>query len=278
MTAATNDQKEYADTMEYVRKESNRLGQSTKEMGLGFAKVLQSAQGKMDIEKTKRLFTGFGELMTVFGSTVEDQQGVYRAIGQMLSKGKVEAEEVGQLAERGISRELIKRAAEKTYGLKAGEYEAYQKAGKVKIPEIADNLAEMLSELARKNGALEKALNNSRVAQQKFNNQLDHLKLVILEGGLDKALAFMFNTLTKLAQAAENFGTGLKGVLTGLKEFKKLVDEATNGNGLLTIALIALTPVIFRVGKLAFTLGRLLFTMGRVAGGIRPIFAEIWIS
>lgn len=252
MTSATENQKEYANAMEYVRSESNRLGQDTREMGMGFAKVLQSASGKMSIEKTKKLFTGFGELMTVFGSSVEDQQGVYRAIGQMLSKGKVEAEEVGQLAERGISREYIKRAAMKTYKLKDGQYEAYQKAGKVKIPEIADELAKILSEQANKNNALEKALNNSRVAQQRFNNALNELKLKILEGGLDQALAKLFNVLTDLTQV----GKELIDIFQALAKYARKLKESVsslNGETVIFIGTIAaLLPLLFKKKKSIF--------------------------
>lgn len=276
MTSATDGQIEYANAMEYVRKESNRLGQSTLEMGMGFAKVLQSAQGKMGIEKTKRLFTGFGELMTVFGSSVEDQQGVYRALGQMLSKGKVEAEEVGQLAERGISREVIKKAAERRYGLKnAGDYEKYQKAGKVKIPEIADELAKVLSEMANRNGALAKSLDNSRVAQERFNNKLYELKLKILEGGLDTALKKLFDGLMEVATAAENAGTALAYTIEQFKVFKKWLDSVTDGNGSLSIIMTIIGVLLLRNAKLFLSLGRLLFTLGRATLSVRSIFAGL---
>ena len=74
MTASTKDAEEYAKAMEYVRSESNRLGASTTEMGLGFAKVMQSVQGKLSLEKTQKIFTGFGELMTVMGNSADDQK------------------------------------------------------------------------------------------------------------------------------------------------------------------------------------------------------------
>lgn len=256
MTAATDSNADFVKSMEYVRKESDRLGQSTKEMGMGFAKVLQSAQGKMSLEKTQRLFTGLGELMTVFGSSAEDQQGVYRALGQMLSKGKVEAEEVGQMAERGLSREIFRQAAVRTYGIKDTDYDKFQKAGKVKIPEIADALAQITSEMARKNGALDKALNTSLVSQQRLMNNIDNLAKNILQGGLDTALKSLFEGLNDLVLALNDVASGIKFVITGWKELKKLLDEVTNGNGALSIILGIVTLQLLRKGKVIIGLIR----------------------
>jgi tape measure domain len=254
MTAATDSNADFVKSMEYVRKESDRLGQSTKEMGMGFAKVLQSAQGKMSLEKTQKLFTGLGELMTVFGSNAEDQQGVYRALGQMLSKGKVEAEEVGQMAERGLSREIFRQAAVRTYGIKDTDYDKFQKAGKVKIPEIADELAKITSDMARKNGALDKALNTSLVSQQRLMNNIDTLSKNILQGGLDTALKGLFEGLNSLVLALNDVGSGIKFVITGWKELKKLLDEATDGNGALAIILGVVSLLLLRKGKLIVSL------------------------
>ena len=112
MLMAAEDQNQYAKSLEFVRKESHRLGQDTTEMGMAFGKVLQSAKGKMDFKEVQNTFTAFGEMMVAMGSNVEDQKGVYRALTQMLSKGKIEAEEEGQMAERGLpAKELVKKAA-----------------------------------------------------------------------------------------------------------------------------------------------------------------------
>ena len=243
MTASTKDAEEYAKAMEYVRAESNRLGQSTTEMGLGFAKVMQSVQGKLSLEKTQKIFTGFGELMTVMGNSADDQKGVYRAMTQMFSKGKIEAEEEGQIAERGLPiKELIKKAAMEVYKVDQKGYEKMRKAGAVKAEDVLPRVAELMSAMANKNNALDKALNQSVVKQQQFMNRLNDFAENIMTGGLDSMLSNIFDKLTSLVDILSEITTGAKG-------FKKAIDDLTNGNGLLSIALTLLIGLLFKKRK-----------------------------
>lgn len=243
MTASTKDAEEYAKAMEYVRTESNRLGQSTTEMGLGFAKVMQSVQGKLSLEKTQKIFTGFGELMTVMGNSADDQKGVYRAMTQMFSKGKIEAEEEGQMAERGLPmKELVKRAAMEVYKVDQKGYEKMRKAGAVKAEDVLPRVAELMSEMANKNNALEKSLNQSLVKQQQFMNRLNDFAENIMTGGLDAMLGNVFDKLSALVDI-------LSEITTGAKAFKKSIDDLTGGNGLLSIALTIVLGLLFKKRK-----------------------------
>ena len=243
MTASTKDAEEYAKAMEYVRKESNRLGQSTTEMGLGFAKVMQSVQGKLSLEKTQKIFTGFGELMTVMGNSADDQKGVYRAMTQMFSKGKIEAEEEGQMAERGLPiKELIKKAAMEVYKVDQKGYEKMRKAGTVKAEDVLPRVAELMSAMANKNNALEKALGQSLTKQQQFMNRLNDFAENIMTGGLDAMLSNIFDKLTSLVDILSEITTGAKG-------FKKAIDDLTGGNGLLSIALTLIIGLLFKKRK-----------------------------
>ena len=243
MTASTKDAEEYAKAMEYVRKESNRLGQSTTEMGLGFAKVVQSVQGKLSLEKTQKIFTGFGELMTVMGNSADDQKGVYRAMTQMFSKGKIEAEEEGQMAERGIPiKELVKKAAMEVYKVDQKGYQKMRKAGAVKADDVLPRVAELMSEMANKNNALEKSLNQSLVKQQQFMNRLNDFAENIMTGGLDAMLGNIFDKLTDLVDILSEITDGAKG-------FKKSIDDLTGGNGLLAIALTFVLGLLFKNRK-----------------------------
>ena len=243
MTASTKDAEEYAKAMAYVRAESNRLGQSTTEMGLGFAKVMQSVQGKLSLEKTQKIFTGFGELMTVMGNSADDQKGVYRAMTQMFSKGKIEAEEEGQMAERGLPmKELIKKAAMEVYKVDQKGYEKMRKAGAVKAEDVLPRVAELMSEMANKNSALDKALNQSVVKQQQFMNRLNDFAESIMTGGLDAMLGDIFDKLSALVDI-------LSEITTGAKAFKKSIDDLTGGNGLLSIALTLIIGLLFKKRK-----------------------------
>ena len=243
MTASTKDAEEYGKAMAYVRSESNRLGQSTTEMGLGFAKVMQSVQGKLSLEKTQKIFTGFGELMTVMGNNADDQKGVYRAMTQMFSKGKIEADEEGQMAERGLPmKELIKKAAMEVYKVDQKGYEKMRKAGTVKAEDVLPRVAELMSEMANKNNALDKALEQSSNKQQQFMNRLNDFAESIMTGGLDAMLGDIFDKLSALVDI-------LSEITTGAKEFKKSIDDLTGGNGLLSIAVTLVLGLLFKKRK-----------------------------
>lgn len=243
MTASTKDAEEYTKAMEYVRTESNRLGQSTTEMGLGFAKVIQSVQGKLSLEKAQKIFTGFGELMTVMGNSADDQKGVYRAMTQMFSKGKIEAEEEGQMAERGLPiKELVKKAAMEVYKVDQKGYQKMRKAGAVKAEDVLPRVAELMSEMANKNNALEKALEQSLTKQTQFMNRLNDFAENIMTGGLDAMLSNIFDKLTSLVDILSEITTGAKG-------FKKAIDDLTGGNGLLSIALTLVIGLLFKKRK-----------------------------
>ena len=259
MTASTKDAEEYAKAMAYVRAESNRLGQSTTEMGLGFAKVMQSVQGKLSLEKTQKIFTGFGELMTVMGNSADDQKGVYRAMTQMFSKGKIEAEEEGQMAERGLPmKELIKKAAMEVYKVDQAGYAKMRKAGTVKAEDVLPRVAELMSEMANKNDALDKALNQSVVKQQQFMNRLNDFAENIMTGGLDAMLGDIFDKLSALVDI-------LSEITTGAKEFKKSIDDLTGGNGLLSIALTFILGLLFKKRKAISSVARNLKSFSSIA-------------
>ena len=240
MTASTKDAEEYGKAMAYVRSESNRLGQSTTEMGLGFAKVMQSVQGKLSLEKTQKIFTGFGELMTVMGNSADDQKGVYRAMTQMFSKGKIEAEEEGQMAERGLPmKELIKKAAMEVYKVDQAGYAKMRKASAVKAEDVLPRVAELMSEMANKNNALAKALEQSSNKQQRFMNRLNDFAENIMTGGLDAMLGDIFDKLSALVDI-------LSEITTGAKEFKKSISSISQEfNKSLLIGLIFL--IIFSI-------------------------------
>ena len=259
MTASTKDAEEYAKAMAYVRSESNRLGQSTTEMGLGFAKVMQSVQGKLSLEKTQKIFTGFGELMTVMGNSADDQKGVYRAMTQMFSKGKIEAEEEGQMAERGLPmKELIKKAAMEVYKVDQKGYEKMRKAGAVKAEDVLPRVAELMSEMANKNSALDKALNQSVVKQQQFMNRLNDFAESIMTGGLDSMLGDIFDKLSALVDILSEITTGAKG-------FKKTLDDLTDGNGLLSITLTIVLGLLFKKRKAIASVARNLKSFSSIA-------------
>lgn len=259
---AASGQEQYAEALQFVNKESHRLGQSTQEMGMAFGKVLQSARGKMKYEDIEKVFTGFGELMTAMGANVDDQKGIYRAFGQMLTKGKIEAEEEGQMAERGLpAKELIKQSAMEVYGVDSAGYEKMRQKGAVKVEDIAVNLSNRMRAMANNNDALNKMLQTSSVAQQRFMNAIDKLSQTIMSSGLDKGLFYIFSGMAKIVEVIEpmikGFGLMTKGAWdfgVGVKNLASAVD------GRLLVALSGALLLILRfttAGKAATNMSKL---------------------
>lgn len=285
---ASSGQEQYAEALQFVNKESHRLGQSTQEMGMAFGKVLQSARGKMKYEDIEKVFTGFGELMTAMGSNVEDQKGIYRAFGQMLTKGKIEAEEEGQMAERGLpAKELIKQSAMEVYGVDSAGYEKMRQKGAVKVEDIAVNLSERMRAMANNNDALNKMLQTSAVVEQRFMNAIDKLSQTIMQSGLDKALFYVFSGMAKVVEIItpmiKGFGDAVKGISELTSITFKLGSEYKALTGVLAVALlwmIRLRGSIFSksavVRVLSTNLGVLWAMYGKVISRIARATAVTW--
>lgn len=247
---AASGQEQYAEALQFVNKESHRLGQSTQELGMAFGKVLQSARGKMKYEDIEKVFTGFGELMTAMGANVDDQKGIYRAFGQMLTKGKIEAEEEGQMAERGLpAKELIKQSAMEVYGVDSAGYEKMRQKGAVKVEDIAVNLSNRMRAMANNNDALNKMLQTSGVAQQRFMNAIDKLSQTIMKSGLDKALFYVFSGMAKILEVIEPMIKGFGAMTKGLGDLTKVYFSFANENKTLMLGILATLLMIVRFTK-----------------------------
>lgn len=91
-----------ADFIEYLRGESDRLGQSFYDLAPAFKSISAAARGTaLEGEPVRKVFSAISEASTALGMSTADTEGALRALGQMISKGNVQAEELrGQLGER----------------------------------------------------------------------------------------------------------------------------------------------------------------------------------
>jgi tape measure domain-containing protein len=93
---------EYGDFIQYLREESERLGQSFYDLAPAFKSISAAARGTaLEGEPVRKVFSAIAEASTALGMSSADTEGALRALGQMISKGNVQAEELrGQLGER----------------------------------------------------------------------------------------------------------------------------------------------------------------------------------
>lgn len=275
---STKSQEEYGRSLEFVRKESLRLGLNSVELGKAFAQVNMSAREKLTEEQRRKMFTQASEYIMVTGAGQEDQKLIFKAVNQMFSLGRIMAEEMNQLTERGVPRQMIYDVAKEVYNVKTTEdVLKLQEAGKLDPAKILPLVFERFAKQARDTGAFSKMQGSSIVSQNRFQESLRQAADDIMDSGLDKALATFFDILNGGLPYVVSFIKGLGGVIKGISEITKVVWSAVEGLGafigansqlvlnfsvllgifaVLTARVTGATLVFGRLGLLLSTLGR----------------------
>lgn len=89
--------KDAAKNLAFIRKNSNDLAVSLKASFEGFTKFSASMLGsKFTMQQTRDMFSNVSTALRVFGVDTEGTASVFRAMGEMVSKGKIQAQELRQ--------------------------------------------------------------------------------------------------------------------------------------------------------------------------------------
>lgn len=257
LTMSSKNLNEFDDSLKYVKDEAMRLGLTSVDLGKAFAQVNIAAEGLSQDQK-KRMFTGVNEYMATVGLDKEAQGGVYRAMYQMFSKGKIQQEEVNQLAERGMSIKVFRDSAMQAYGIKDVNQllKMQQKGQLTDVGKIWQVYAENLQKMAHSNGAFEKMQNSSITQMNRFKESLRQLSKELMDSGLDELLGSVFKGLTAITQALIPLAKNLKPVIGALKEivttfgdwYEKL-NDVTGGNNILIGVLLILLGRFRHIGR-----------------------------
>lgn len=225
-----------------------------------FGKVSHLAQQfGLDIDQTAKSYGNFLKLqfsekeatkliklgadLQALGSTADEVQGVFLALGQIKSKGRLQGEEMLQLQERGISGKLVKEEIAKLMGVAEDEVDSLQSAGKVK------------SDVALL--AIERALN--RKLNQKAAGESGREFAETTMTGMVNVLKSRGKALwIQLADAA---GPGIK---SGLKSIQESLGD-----------LFSDERFIRRASELMESFGVGIAKVGEFMGEVLPIAAEI---
>ena len=237
-----------------------------------------SAREKLTEEQRRKMFTQASEYIMVTGAGQEDQKLSFKAVNQMFSLGRIMAEEMNQLTERGVPRQLIYDVAKEVYNVKStADVLKLQKDGQLDPAKILPKVFERFAKQARDTGAFSKMQGSSIVSQNRFQESLRQAADDIMDSGLDKALATFFDILNGGLPYVVAFIKGLGGVIKGISEITKVVWSAVEGLGafigansqlvlnfsvllgifaVLTARVTGATLVFGRLGLLLSTLGR----------------------
>jgi hypothetical protein len=96
MLVATGSREQAASQLEYLRSETYRLGLGREQASQGYTQIAMAGQEDIGVEGVNKLFTGLSELATATKLEPFKYEKVVNAMGQMLSKKQIYAEEYQQ--------------------------------------------------------------------------------------------------------------------------------------------------------------------------------------
>lgn len=136
-----------------ARRRMDELREASKLPGVDFA---QAVQGDIKLrsvgvsaEMSKQAIIQFGNALSLAGGTAQDLDGVILALTQIISKGKVSAEEINQIAERVPQ---VRKVMKETFG--TADTQALQ-AMNISAEQFVDTLITGFSQLDRASAGLD---------------------------------------------------------------------------------------------------------------------------
>jgi tape measure domain-containing protein len=164
---------------EYLKNISNSMGLELVSATESFAKFSGAARGtSLQGQGVKDVFEGVAMASTVMHLSAEQSQGAFTALEQMMSKGKVSAEELrGQLGERIPGAFSI---AARSMGMTTTELDKAMSSGLIMSEDFLPKFsAQLKKEFA---GGMDNAANSMQANMNRISNSWTLLKLTIGEG------------------------------------------------------------------------------------------------
>lgn len=225
LKSATGSAQAAADSMAYVRSESQRLGLSLQDQGKAYTKLASASKGtSLEGKATQDIFTAISEASTALSLSADESAGALYAIGQMMSKGTVQAEELrGQLGERLPGAFQV---AAKAMGVSTAELGKMLEQGQVMADDFLPKFAAALRQ--HYSGAIAEA-------SQSTSANLNRMKTAIFEAKVAIGEAFgssTQNSVKAMTTAIEKMKAEMetpeaKQAISDLsREFEKLIVNA----------------------------------------------------
>lgn len=169
----TGSQDEFARAQAFLMSLSERFGVEINTLTSAYQKFYVSAIDKLKTKQIEDIFTSVTKAAANLGLTVENQDRVFTALNQMLSKGKVQAEELRQQLGDALPGAIgiMKRAYQALHPeqqITSAQFEKLMKDGKILASEVLPQFAKELE----KTYNLEKIerVDNLAAAQNRLTN------------------------------------------------------------------------------------------------------------
>lgn len=256
--ANEGDNRKTASDLAFVRSEADRLGQSFTNLATLYSRFRVAGESvNLSLETQRKTFANFSEVATVLRLSQEDVEGVFRALEQSFSKGKVQAEELrGQLGDR-LPGAFAKFA--QAIGVSSAELDKLIEQGRISsnaLPLLGDLLAD---EVALK---LSEATDSFQANINRFKTAFEDFQVLIADSGLRTAVQQLALELQRFFKS-EDGATFARGITTA---FQTVISIAK--------VLIQNFDTMYSLLKLFIGL-RLAFTIGRWADSLGSFVIDL---
>lgn len=176
-----------------VRQEADRLGLSFQTLLEEYTKFVPASKRMgLTLEESRQIFDGVSEAAVVNRLSIDDLSGVYKALGQIISKNRAQAEEIrGQLGDRLVGTVIDYAAA---LGVSTERFSEMLEQGEV----AADSLVQFSGQLKKVYGSeLADAVNQPVASLARLGNSIDDIKIQIAQSGFVDTLGEAFADIAK---------------------------------------------------------------------------------
>lgn len=223
--------------LSWLERQAARLGISFDTLSNQYSKFAVAARAaNFESEATRKVFLSVAEAGRVNKLSLEQMGGIFLALEQMISKGKIQSEELRrQLGDRLPGAFNIMADA---LGVTTAELDNMMKAGEVVANQT--NLMKFADELDKRFGSqLAQSLRSTTTEIGRFRNELFQAQLRVARGGFIDALTEGLRELNQWFQSREgrdfflSLGAALGNVVSVLAEVPKLLGWISAGIKLL---------------------------------------------
>lgn len=188
---------------DFVSREADRLGLNLQKTAQSYSQLMAASKGtKLEGQSTRDIFVAVAEASTALGLSAADNEGILRALNQMMSKGTVQAEELrGQLGERLPGAFNL---AAKAMGVSTAELNKMLEQGQVISDDFLPKFAAEIKKTYQ--DQLPAAMDSARASFERMNNSLFNMKSMLANSGIMSAAA---NTGEAISGFAEDVVSGL---------------------------------------------------------------------
>lgn len=178
-TAIYNSSSAARQQLGFVRQTSMELGQEFYSSAEAAKTFFAAGQGTSLSGQLNQIYTGFSKAGAALALSSDDMQGIFLALGQSMSKGKVQAEELrGQIGERLPGAFQI---AAKAMGVSTAELDKMMADGKLLTDDLLPKMAQALDD--RYGKAAESAADTVQAAINRMSTAWTEFKAGLMSSG-----------------------------------------------------------------------------------------------